>query len=232
MTRCFTKPREPPPAGASTAEDGVHRSSGDTTTVKKERRQPAGHVQPSTSTCDSCTEASCSARTRNAGESDRDFEDRRRLQERLCRIRRKIVVLSGKGGIGKSTVAVNLAVALRLNGTRVGLLDVDIHGPSIPTMMGLENRTRKEESGLRTVRTASEIPSAAGGVLRLRAAHLHGAEADILSQSGILGQDPATLLETMDLIGVRVEHEKAVFGTKKPNAHRHCPSVVFWISKT
>lgn len=84
---------------------------------------------------------------RKAGEGDQDFEDRRKLQERLCRIRRKIVVLSGKGGVGKSTVAVNLAVALRLNGNRVGLLDVDIHGPSIPTMMGLENCTPTGDQG-------------------------------------------------------------------------------------
>lgn len=55
----------------------------------------------------------------------------------------KIVVLSGKGGVGKSTVAVNLATALALNGLRVGLLDVDIHGPSVPTMLGLENETLK-----------------------------------------------------------------------------------------
>ena len=64
-----------------------------------------------------------------------------KLQSRLCRIRHKVIVLSGKGGVGKSTVAVNLATALMLSGKRVGLLDVDIHGPSIPTMLGLEQET-------------------------------------------------------------------------------------------
>ena len=52
-------------------------------------------------------------------------------------IGRKLLVLSGKGGVGKSTVAVNLAVALSIAGKRVGLLDVDIHGPSIPKMLQL-----------------------------------------------------------------------------------------------
>ncbi|MGZ5514400.1 MAG: P-loop NTPase [Candidatus Aminicenantales bacterium] len=99
--------------------------------------------------CDTCKETDCSASQRKKEESEEEFEDRRKLQSRLCRIKRKIVVLSGKGGVGKSTVAVNLAAALMLSGKRVGLLDVDIHGPSIPTMLGLEReRIQGSEDGL------------------------------------------------------------------------------------
>ena len=55
----------------------------------------------------------------------------------LARIKSKIVVLSGKGGVGKSTVAANLAAGLALEGLKTGLLDVDVHGPSIPRITGL-----------------------------------------------------------------------------------------------
>jgi ATP-binding protein involved in chromosome partitioning len=55
-------------------------------------------------------------------------------------IKHRLVVMSGKGGVGKSTVASNLALALSLQGYKVGLLDADIHGPSIPKMLGIEDR--------------------------------------------------------------------------------------------
>jgi len=61
-----------------------------------------------------------------------------RLQERLAQISHVILVLSGKGGVGKSTVAANLAWALAEQERRTGLLDADINGPSIPLMLGLQ----------------------------------------------------------------------------------------------
>ena len=56
----------------------------------------------------------------------------------LPNVKYTIAVASGKGGVGKSTVAVNLALALSKLGFKVGLLDADIYGPSIPMMMGIE----------------------------------------------------------------------------------------------
>ncbi len=61
----------------------------------------------------------------------------KKVDERMASVRHKILVLSGKGGVGKSTVAVNIAVALAAAGKKVGLLDVDIHGPSVPNLLGV-----------------------------------------------------------------------------------------------
>jgi ATP-binding protein involved in chromosome partitioning len=62
------------------------------------------------------------------------------LEKTLDRIKHKILVMSGKGGVGKSTIAANLATLLSLNGHKTGLIDIDFHGPSIPKIMGLENK--------------------------------------------------------------------------------------------
>lgn len=69
------------------------------------------------------------------------------LKERMGKIRHKLLVLSGKGGVGKSTVAANLALALRKLDKTVGLLDVDIHGPSIPAMFNLTERPLINDEG-------------------------------------------------------------------------------------
>ncbi|NLO28179.1 MAG: P-loop NTPase [Actinobacteria bacterium] len=59
------------------------------------------------------------------------------VKARMAKVKHKIIVLSGKGGVGKSTVSVNLATALALEGKQVGLLDVDLHGPTVPQLLGL-----------------------------------------------------------------------------------------------
>ncbi|HDJ27767.1 MAG TPA: ATP-binding protein [Proteobacteria bacterium] len=93
--------------------------------------------------CSSCGSAeSCSAEEKQRHEEEQ-------LQERLSHIKHSIVVMSGKGGVGKSTVAVNLAVSLAQQGLKVGLLDADIHGPNLPKMLGLEkSRLQATEGGI------------------------------------------------------------------------------------
>jgi ATP-binding protein involved in chromosome partitioning len=73
-------------------------------------------------------------------EREKQFsEQEQKLRAKMSKVRHKIAVISGKGGVGKSTVAVNLAVALAMHGhpDRIGILDADIHGPSVPRMLGL-----------------------------------------------------------------------------------------------
>ena len=62
-------------------------------------------------------------------------------------VEHKFLVLSGKGGVGKSSIAVNLAVWLSMQGKRVGLLDVDIHGPSVPKLLNLEHKRVQAKGG-------------------------------------------------------------------------------------
>ncbi len=92
--------------------------------------------------------ASCQGSGANTAADERQMKEmmeNEELKASLDKIKNKIVVLSGKGGVGKSTVAVNLATGLANRGLRVGLLDVDIHGPSVPKLLGLENESLKAD---------------------------------------------------------------------------------------
>ena len=64
-------------------------------------------------------------------------QDNTQLRNRMVSIKHKILILSGKGGVGKSTIAANIAASLLHSDKRVGLLDIDLHGPSIPKLLGL-----------------------------------------------------------------------------------------------
>ena len=72
---------------------------------------------------------------------------RLRIINNMKQIRHKFIVASGKGGVGKSTVATNLAVALAAKGHKVGLLDMDLTGPNVPTMLGVRDAGISEKDG-------------------------------------------------------------------------------------
>jgi len=83
--------------------------------------------------------------SKSCGATPRDHEHQEqevRIKDALGHISRKILVMSGKGGVGKSSVAAYLAVSLAGRGYKVGLMDVDLHGPSIPRLLGLDGAIR------------------------------------------------------------------------------------------
>eukprot|EP00828_Plagiopyla_frontata_P029848 TRINITY_DN3867_c0_g1_i2.p1 TRINITY_DN3867_c0_g1~~TRINITY_DN3867_c0_g1_i2.p1 ORF type:complete len:578 (-),score=46.60 TRINITY_DN3867_c0_g1_i2:81-1814(-) len=96
------------------------------------------------SACDSCPmKANCSSSSTEKSESPKKSVQDQQIQHNLGMIKHKILVLSGKGGVGKSTVATQLAVELAGKGFKVGLLDIDIAGPSVPTLLGLQGQRIK-----------------------------------------------------------------------------------------
>ncbi len=72
-------------------------------------------------------------------------QDEVRLQEQLQHIKHRLLVMSGKGGVGKTSVAVYLALGLAKRGYQVGLLDVDLHGPDVPRMLGIDGMFQADE---------------------------------------------------------------------------------------
>jgi ATP-binding protein involved in chromosome partitioning len=94
--------------------------------------------------------------------------NRRQPNQAIPGVKQAIAVASGKGGVGKSTVAINLACALGISGARVGLLDADIYGPSIPGMMGIQAEPKVVDSKL--------VPLEAFGVRLMSIGFLSGAD--------------------------------------------------------
>jgi ATP-binding protein involved in chromosome partitioning len=84
------------------------------------------------SNCETCAQKGSCKDEAEGKECTRDVN-------RMARIKHKIIIASGKGGVGKSTVTVNLARALQMKGMRVGVLDADITGPDIPKLLGIED---------------------------------------------------------------------------------------------
>jgi len=86
------------------------------------------------------------------------LEQEKRLKEKMSKIKYPLIVMSGKGGVGKTTVAVNLAYALSLSGNSVGILDIDLHGPNIAKMLGIEQQSIfAMESGIEPVEVSANL---------------------------------------------------------------------------
>lgn len=99
--------------------------------------------------CSSCAKASsCGSKSAPGGCADEKSRQQDvRINSALSRIKYKLFVMSGKGGVGKSSITVNLAAALASKGYKVGILDVDLHGPSVPRMLGLSGNLEANEKG-------------------------------------------------------------------------------------
>lgn len=89
-----------------------------------------------------CQGSTCSAAKKNIEQAVQDVA----VKDSLEKIKNKYIVMSGKGGVGKTSVSVNLAIALAKKGHKVGLMDVDIHGPDVPRMLGVQGMLGVNES--------------------------------------------------------------------------------------
>lgn len=117
--------------------------------------------------CNSCDESdSC---------TDKESVAKAKLKSRLNNIKHKVMVMSGKGGVGKSSVSSNLAVTLAEQGKKVGLLDIDFHGPSIPRMFSVQHKRAEgtadetiipvEEAGVKLMSVGFLVPEETSAVV-------------------------------------------------------------------
>jgi ATP-binding protein involved in chromosome partitioning len=119
---------------------------------------------------------------------------------RLPQIARVLAVASGKGGVGKSTVAVNLALALASRGLLVGLLDADVHGPNVPLMLGVRRTTPVAGwSAMLPIGSASGASNPT-----VPALDRHGIK--VMSVGLLIGEDQSAMLDNVSMVGWMVRH--------------------------
>jgi ATP-binding protein involved in chromosome partitioning len=118
---------------------------------------------------------------------------------RFAVAQRLVAVASGKGGVGKSTVAVNLALALARLGCKVGLLDADVHGPNVPLMLGVRRRAG-------TVGWESVVPLAAASPDSTKLPALERYGVRIMSLGLLAGEEQALLADNAPLVGLLVRN--------------------------
>jgi ATP-binding protein involved in chromosome partitioning len=116
----------------------------------------------------------------------RDYQD----AEMLKGVKNIIAVASGKGGVGKSTIAVNLAVALAASGAKVGILDADVYGPNIPLMMGVKSKPE--------VREEKVLPPVAHGVKVASLGFFYNEETPVIWRGPLVAGAVRQLLTQVD----------------------------------
>ncbi len=122
-------------------------------------------------------------------------------RERLTTAKRIVAIASGKGGVGKSTVAVNLAVAMAQQGYRVGLLDADVHGPNVPLMLGVRRRGNADSwEAIIPIGTAERVTPQH----RLPAIERYGVR--MMSIGLLIGEDQAALVDNAAFVGLLVRN--------------------------
>ena len=99
--------------------------------------------------CKSCSKATTCGSKSSPGDckDSKAKQQDERISSALSKIGYKLFIMSGKGGVGKSSITVNLAAALARKGYKVGILDVDLHGPSVPRMLGLSGNLEANDKG-------------------------------------------------------------------------------------
>ncbi|AFC99671.1 ATPases involved in chromosome partitioning [Methanocella conradii HZ254] len=109
------------------------------------------------SACESCANRTDACKPETCGHAEKN-EQEMRIKANMGRIKNRIAIVSGKGGVGKSTVTAGIAIELARNGFKVGVLDADVSGPNMPHLLGVENkRMEADENSFLPVEAAHGI---------------------------------------------------------------------------